>query len=331
MLAAVTTKYGSPNVLKISEVTKPKAKPNEVVVRVHASSVTAADMMMRRGSPYYGRLFLGLLKPKNSVSGTGFAGEVETIGSEVSKFNIGDRVFGETVFGFGSNAEFTCVPQDGIIMKMPEDISFDAASLLCDGPLTSMNFLKRLVDVKPGQRVLINGASGSLGTAAVQLAKYYGAHVTGVCSSANETMVKSLGADQVIDYTKMDFTKTDQTWDVIYDTVGKSSFSKCKSVLTANGHYLSPVLDGTLWSMLWTSMFGTKKAKFSATGVLPKPVLKLLLADVRELIVSGDLEVVIDRRYRLDQIVEAHQYVDGGHKKGNVVLEGLDNGELFFS
>ena len=331
MLAAVTTKYGPPSVLKISEITKPIPKPIDVVVRVHASSVTAADMMMRRGAPYYGRLFLGIFKPKNSTSGTGFAGVVETIGSEVSEFSVGDRVFGETIFGFGSNAEFTSVPQDGLIMKMPENISFDAASTLCDGPLTSMNFLKRLVDVKSGQRVLINGASGSLGTAAVQLAKHYGAHVTGVCSSANETMVKSLGADQVIDYTKVDFTKTDQTWDVIYDTVGKSSFSNCKPVLSTNGSYLSPVLGGTLWSMLWTSMFGTKKAKFSATGVLPKSILKQLLGDVSDLIISGDLEVIIDRRYRLDQIVEAHQYVDGGHKRGNVVLEGLDNGELFYS
>lgn len=331
MLAAVTTKYGSPDVLEISDVIKPKPKSNEVIVRVHASSVTAADIMMRRGAPYYGRLFLGIFKPKNSISGTGFAGEIEAIGSQVTEFHIGDRVFGETVFGFGSNAEYTCIPQDGLIMKMPENISFDAAASVCDGPLTSLNFLKRLVDVKFGQRILINGASGSLGTAAVQLAKHYGAHVTGVCSASNEIMVKSLGADQVIDYTKVDFTKIDQTWDVIYDTVGKSSFSRCKPVLTANGSYLSPVLDGTIWSMLWTSMFGTKKAKFSATGVLPQPVLKQLFGEVRELIVFGNLEFIIDRRYRLDEIAEAHRYVESGHKRGNVVLQGIDNGELFFS
>jgi NADPH:quinone reductase-like Zn-dependent oxidoreductase len=326
MLAAVTTKYGPPNVLKLTELARPMPKPDEVIVRVHASSVTAADMMMRRGAPYYGRLFLGILKPRNRISGTGFAGEIEAIGSEVSNFKTGDMVFGETVFGFGSNAEYTCVPQDGLIMKMPEDLSFDAAATICDGPLTSMNFLKRLVDIKSGQRVLINGASGSLGTAAVQLAKLYGAHVTGVCSSSNDSMVRSLGADLIIDYAKVDFTKTDQTWDIIYDTVGKSSFSKCKSALTTNGNYLSPVLGGTLWSMLWTSKFGNKKARFSATGLLPKPVLKQLLGEVRNLIKAGNLEVIIDRRYRLDQIIEAHRYVEGGHKRCNVVLAGFDNG-----
>ena len=322
MLAAVTTKYGPPNVLKLMELSCPKPKPNEVVIQVRASSVTAADTLMRSGTPYFGRLFLGILKPKKSVSGTGFAGKIEAIGSKVSAFKIGDSVFGETVFGFGSNAEFTCVPQDGLIMKMPEHLSFDAAATICDGPLTSMNFLKRLVDIKAGQRVLINGASGSLGTAAVQLAKYYGAHVTGVCSLSNDSLVRSLGADQVIDYAKVDFTKTNLAWAIIYDTVGKSSFSMCKSALTPNGIYLSPVLDGTLCSMFWTSMFGKKKAKFSATGVLPKAVLKQLLFEVRNLIKTGKLDIVIDRRYRLDRIVEAHQYVEGGHKKGNVVLEG---------
>lgn len=331
MLASLTQKYGSPEVLKVTQVPKPKAKPNEIVVRVHASSVTAADMMMRRGAPIYGRLFLGILKPKNKISGTGFAGEIEELGSHVRNFKVGDRVFGETVFGFGSNAEFTCIPQEGLIMQMPEQLSFDAAATICDGPLTSMNFLKRLVDLRPGQRVLINGASGSLGTAAVQLAKYYAAHVTGVCSTSNQGMVSSIGADQIIDYTKVDFTKSHQTWDVIYDTVGKSSFSQCKQVLSENGTYLSPVLGGTLFSMLWTSVFSSKKAKFSATGTLSKSILKQLLGKVIELVKSGNLDVIIDKRYQLDQIVEAHRYVETGHKKGNVILNGANGGELYGS
>lgn len=320
MLASVTTKYGSAEVLVVTQVDKPSPQPKEIVVKVAASSVTAADIMMRRGSPWYGRLFLGLLKPKNRISGTGFAGEVSEVGALVENFKIGDRVFGETVFGHGSNAEYTCVPSDGIIMKIPESISFEEAATVCDGPLTSMNFLTRLVNLRPGQRVLINGASGSLGTAAVQLAKTRKLHVTAVCSASNAQMVRSLGADEVIDYNTFDFKKSGSKWDVIYDTVGKSSFAKCRSVLTSNGAYLSPILGGTVWAMLWTKLFGTQKAYFSATGVLPKPVLKGLLAEVQEHIIQGDLKMMIDRDYPLDQVVDAHRYVETGHKKGNVVL-----------
>lgn len=320
MLASVTTKYGSPEVLSVTQVDKPTPQPNEIIVHVAASSVTAADIMMRRGSSWYGRLFLGLFKPKNSVSGTGFAGEVSAVGTQVENFKIGDRVFGESVFGHGSNAEFTCIPCDGIVTNIPDGVSLEAAATVCDGPLTSMNFLTRLVNLRPGQRVLINGASGSLGTAAVQLAKNLGVHVTAVCSASNEEMVRALGADEVIDYNDVDFTISGKRWDVIYDTVGKSSFAKCKPVLTNGGAYLSPVLGGTVWAMLWTSLFGTKKAHFSATGALPKPVLKALLRDVRERLDHGDLEMVIDRKYQLDQVVEAHRYVETGHKKGNVVL-----------
>ncbi|PLW75927.1 NAD(P)-dependent alcohol dehydrogenase [Cohaesibacter celericrescens] len=322
MLAAVATKYGPADVLKLRQIAQPTPKPDEVIVRVEASSVTAADVMMRRGVPYIGRLFLGILKPKNSISGTGFAGTVQALGSQVHAFRVGDRVFGETILGHGANAEYTCVPQDGLIMHLPDNVPFTDGATLCDGFLTSMNFLKRLVDVKSGQRVLINGASGSLGTAAIQIARYFGAHVTGVSSASNHDLVASLGANQVIDYNSVDFTQSEQNWDVIYDTVGKSSFDKCKAVLSENGKYLSPILGGTLCSMLQTKLFGTKQALFSATGLLPQPVLKKLLVQVRDLRASEELRVFIDRQYQFDQIIEAHRYVEGGHKKGNVLLQG---------
>jgi NADPH:quinone reductase-like Zn-dependent oxidoreductase len=208
-----------------------------------------------------------------------------------------------------------------VLVLKPEHITHEEASSICDGPLTSWNFLKGMAKVKYGQSVLIHGASGSLGTAAVQLAKHLGANVTGVCSTKNMEMVTSLGAATVIDYSKIDFTKTGQTYDIIFDTVGKSSFLKCKKALNKNGIYLSPVLSlSLLFQMLRTTMFGNKKAKFSATGTKPISVLRLLLKELNELLESGQLKTVIDRCYTLEEISEAHQYVDTGHKRGNVVV-----------
>jgi NADPH:quinone reductase-like Zn-dependent oxidoreductase len=321
MRAIVTTKYGSPEVFQLTEFEKPTPQDNEVLVKVKAASVTAADTMMRKGSPYFGRLFIGLKKPKNPIPGTGFAGEIEALGKNVSLFQTGDPVFGEVLFSLGTNAEYVCVPEDALIMKKPNNINFEEAATICDGALTSMNFLKNLVNIQRGQKVLINGASGSLGTAAIQLAKYFGAEVTGVCSTANLEMVKSLGANKVIDYTKEDFTKSDETYDIIYDTVGKSSFAKSKSALASNGVYLSPVLSLSLFfQMIVTSIFGNKKAKFDATGVRPIPELRKMLQDIKEIIKEGNLKTVIDRVYPLEKIKEAHQYIDMGHKKGNVVV-----------
>ncbi|MCR9290327.1 MAG: NAD(P)-dependent alcohol dehydrogenase [Bacteroidetes bacterium] len=321
MRAIVTTKYGSPEVFQLTEFEKPTPQDNEVLVKVKAASVTAADTMMRKGSPYFGRLFIGLKKPKNPIPGTGFAGEIEALGKNVSLFQKGDPVFGEVLFSLGTNAEYVCVPEDALIMKKPNNITFEEAATICDGALTSMNFLKNLVNIQRGQKVLINGASGSLGTAAIQLAKYFGAEVTGVCSTANLEMVKSLGANKVIDYTKEDFTKSDETYDIIYDTVGKSSFAKSKSALASNGVYLSPVLSLSLFfQMIVTSIFGNKKAKFDATGVRPIPELRKMLQDIKEIIKEGNLKTVIDRVYPLEKIKEAHQYIDMGHKKGNVVV-----------
>jgi NADPH:quinone reductase-like Zn-dependent oxidoreductase len=320
MKAIVCTKYGSPEVLQLQEVEKPAPKNNEVLIKVYASSVTAADGMIRKGEPFYGRLFLGLTKPKHAISGTGFSGVIESVGKDVKKFKKGDQVFGESLLDFGANAEYLCVLENSLLEKKPKNMTHEEAAPVCDGALTSYNFLKLIGKIERGKKVLINGASGSLGTAAVQLAKYYEAKVTGVCSTTNVELVKSLGADQVVDYTKEDFTKSGKTYDIIYDTIGTSSFLKCKASLTENGSYLSPVLGmPLLFQMLWTSIIGNKKAKFSATGILPLPKLQVLFNELIQLIELGKVKSHIDKRYQLEQIVEAHHYVETGRKKGNVV------------
>lgn len=277
---------------------------------------------MRRAEPFISRFFLGFSKPKNPITGTGFAGTVEATGNAVTLFQTGDRVFGETGVNFSANAEYVCVPEDGVLTTMPANMRFEDAAPVSDGALTSLNFLREMAKIQRGQKVLINGASGSLGTSAVQLAKYFGAEVTGVCGPANAAMVKSLGADHVIDYTKEDFTTTGQTYDIIFDTVGKRSFSSCKKALTKTGIYLSPVLGFSLLvQMLRTSMVGSKKAMFSATGLRPAPELRVLLQELKALMAAGQLQTIIDKQYPLEQTADAHRYVDMGHKKGNVVIK----------
>ncbi len=321
MKAIVCTKYGPPEVLKLKEVEKPVPHDYEVLIKVHAASVTTADCMMRRGQPFYGRLVIGLVRPKNPITGTGFAGVIEDAGKRVTLFKKGDSVFGETGVSFGTNAEYVCLPEDGLITTLPDNISWDEAAPICDGALTSWSFLKDIGKIQQGQKVLINGASGSLGSSAIQIARYFGAEVTGVCSTSNLDMVTSLGADRVVDYTKDDFTKNGQTYDIIFDTIGKSSFSRCKDSLTKYGVYLSPVLGiPLLLRMMWTSKFSSKKAKFSATGLRPVPELRVLLNEIKMLIEAKELKLVIDRRCTLEQTAEAHKYVETGHKKGNVVI-----------
>lgn len=321
MKAIITTKYGSPNVLQLRNIEKPVPKDNEVLIKIHAATITTAETMMRTGYPLIGRLFMGLTKPKHAVSGSGFAGKIEGIGKKVQLFKIGDSVFGESLFHFGTYAEYVCIQEEGIIALKPENITYEDAAVVGDGPITSLNFLKKLARLQPGQRILINGASGSLGTAAVQLAKHYGAEITAVCSTRNLDLVKSLGADNVIDYTQEDFTINDKTYDVIYDTIGKSSFSKCKSSLTEKGAYISPVLGlPLLFQMLKTAIFGSKKALFSATGTLPVSTIRTFLQEIKKLMETGQLRSVIDKRYSLEQVAEAHRYIEKGHKTGNVVL-----------
>ena len=322
MKAVIVTKYGSPEVLELKEVAKPTPKDNEVLIKINATAVTTADSMMRRADPYISRFFLGFNRPKKPIIGTGMAGEIEAIGKDVTLFKVGDQVFGLTGLNFSANAEYVCLDEQGVLVHKPTNMTFEEAAPVCDGALTSFNFLRDIANVQPGQKVLINGASGSLGTSAIQLAKLFGAKVTGVCGPKNLNMVTALGADYVIDYHKEDFTKNGQTYDVIFDTVGKSSFSKCKNSLTENGQYLSPVLTvPLLFQMMGTSLFGTKKAKFSATGIRPVPELRALLGELTELFKAGEITSVMDRVYSLTQVVDAHRYVDSGHKRGNIAIK----------
>lgn len=321
MKAIVATAYGAPSIFQLQDVNRPAVKPNGVLVKIHATTVTRADAMMRTGKPYIGRLMVGLFKPKNKIWGTSFAGVVEAVGTEVSHFKIGDKVFGENVESFGAYAEYITVAEDGTIAHLPDTLSFEEAAGMGDGPVTSFNFLRNVGNIKAGQKVLINGASGSLGTAAVQLAKQCGAEVTAVCSTRNIGLVKSLGADHVIDYTKQDFAQSGNTYDLIYDTVGKRSYKDCKRALTENGKYLSPVLSfGLLLQMMWTSNFSSKKAKFAATGMLKASEIRAMITQLIDIMREGKLKTIIDRQYPLEKVAEAHTYVDAGHKKGNVVI-----------
>lgn len=321
MQAVVQEQYGGPEVLRVDDVPKPSPKDNELLIRVHSVPITAAGGFMRTGTPYLGRLAIGLFKPKHNIPGVGFSGEVESMGDEVQGYQIGDKVFGETLFNQGTHAEYVCVPQNDVITKKPENITHAEAAPIIDGHLTSMNYLSQVYELKAGEKILIIGASGALGTAAVQIAKEMGAHVTGVCSQANIALVKALGADEVIDYKKEDFSAQDEKYDVIYDTVAKSDFNTSKSVLAERGVYMCPVLSFSLFRQsICTSLFGKKKARFSATGIVPKQELKEMLARIRTMISEEKLRTHIDRKYELAQVSEAHRYVDTGHKRGNVVL-----------
>jgi len=325
MKAIVCTKYGPPEVLQLKEVEKPTPKDNEVLIRIYAVPVTTEDPLNRKGEPVYARVFTGLTRPKNPILGAEFAGEIEAVGKDVRQFKEGDPVLGSTGTDFGCYAEYVCMPEEGLLARKPVNVTYEEASTFF-GALTAWNFLKDQANIQGGQKVLINGASGAVGTAAVQLARFFGAKVTGVCSTANLEIVRSLGANNVIDYTKEDFTKSGQTYDIIFDAAGKSSFSRCKGSLTQQGIYLSTIPTLTiLLQMIWTSRIGSKKAKFSATGLRPVPVRLIFLKELVELIEAGKIESVIDRRYPFEQIAEAHRYVETGRKKGNVVLTVAQN------
>jgi len=304
-------------------VVKPVPKDNEVLIKIHATSVTSGDCRMRRADPFAVRFFNGLTRPKKiTVLGNELAGEIEAVGKDVKLFKTGDQVFGQTGLHLGANAEYICLPEDGTLVIKPTNLTYEEAASIPFGGGTALHFLRKgNIGTSPAlparQKVLIYGASGSLGTASVQLASYFGAEVTGVCSSANAELVKSLGADKVIDYTLEDFTKSGEHYDIIFDTVGKSPFSGCVRSLTPKGVYLravhmtfSPLVRG-----LWTSMTSSRKV---IGGVAAER--KENLGFLKGLIEAGRLKPVIDRRYPLEQIAEAHRYVDKGHKRGNVVI-----------
>jgi NADPH:quinone reductase-like Zn-dependent oxidoreductase len=321
MKAMVCTAYGSADVLQLQEVEKPTPEHDQVLIKVFATTVNIGDCRVRSFDvpppfwiPY--RIQLGLGKLRQPILGAVVAGEVEAVGKEVKRFRQGDQVYGMDIDGRGAHAEYMCRSEEGALARKPANMTYEEAAAIPHGTLTALTFLREKGKVQSGQRVLINGASGAVGTAAVQLARHFGAEVTGVCSTTNLELVKSLGADKVIDYRTEDFTKSGQTYDIIFDAVGKSSFSRCRDSLEPSGIYLAtdPKLTVVL-SMLWTLMIGAKKAIW-ALGPERAEDLEYLT----ELIEAGKLRAVIDRRYRLEQIAEAHRYVESGHAKGNVVI-----------
>ncbi len=307
MRAVVCTRYGPPEVLQVREVEKPTPKDNQILVRVFATTVTSGDVRLRKADPFIVRFFAGLTKPRRPILGSDLAGVVEAVGKDVSQFKAGDKVFG---LGVRTYAEYACLKGDGPRAIKPANMSFEEAAAIPWGAGCSLYFLRR-GGIRAGQKVLVYGASGSLGTAAVQLAKHFGADVTGVCSTANLGLVKSLGADKVIDYTKEDFTSP-ATYDLIYHTVGEVSFSKGLRSLKKGGVYVSALL---LAPILRRLRAGGKKVIGGIAKVKAEDMVF-----IRELVESGKLRAVIDKRYPFEQIGEAHRYAERGHKKGNVVI-----------
>ena len=331
MKAILHTKFGSPDELQLKEIDKPVPKDNEVLINIHATTVTSTDCNVRNFT-FVPALFLiparimfGVFKPKINILGFDLAGEIEAVGKDVKRFKEGDQIFGTSGTAFGAHAEYKCMPEDGVLTIKPANMAWEEAAAVFLGAHTALFFLRDKGNIQAGQKILIYGASGGVGTFAVQLAKYFGANVTGVCSTNNIEMVKSLGADKVIDYTKEDFTKNDETYDLIFDTVGKISFSRCKGSLKQKGVFLAALMGlAEIIQILWTSMTGGKKVQ---SGVAVERVEDLEF--FKKLIDEGKLKSVIDRCYPLEQTAEAFLYVEKGHKKGNVVItlekEGLDD------
>lgn len=315
MKAVVYKKYGPPEVLHMAEVPKPRPGEDELLIKVRATTVTAGDWRMRKADPFLARLFNGLLRPRKvNILGFEIAGDVEAVGGSVRDYKIGDPVFASCGLGFGGYAEYKCLPAH-VVTPKPVSISYEEAAAMPIGGTTALRYLRE-GHISSGQEVLIYGASGSVGTYAVQLAKHFGACVTGVCSTSNVEMVKSLGADEVIDYTRDDFTRRGKTYDIVFDAVGKSPFRKTLRMVKSGGYFLlgsASLVDN--FHKSWANLTGDRKV-ISGTAKQKKDDLGFLIS----LFEKGDLKVVIDRKYPLAGIVEAHHYVQKGHKKGNVIV-----------
>jgi NADPH:quinone reductase-like Zn-dependent oxidoreductase len=322
MRAAVRTRYGPPDVVRVLEVEKPAAKDHEVLVRVHATTVNRTDCGLRAAKPFIYRFFLGLRRPRLTVLGNEFAGQVEAVGTGVRSFEVGDRVFGFSGTWFGAHAEYLTMPEDGLLATMPADLSYEEAAPGTEGSLYALSLI-RTAKLQRGQGVLVNGATGAIGSAAVQLLRDMGAMVTAVCGAEHMELVRGLGADRVIDYTADDFTRDGQRYDVVLDAVGKSSFGRCRRLLKPGGLYLStdlgPLSQNPVLALV-TPLFGGRRVRFPIPRQDQGTVTYL-----KERIESGAFKPLIDRRYRLDQIVEAYRYVETGRKVGSVVIT-IDSG-----
>src|ERR1700694_1069638 len=316
MRAVVHDRYGPPDVLRLEDVERPVPRADEVLVKIHATTVTRSDCGVRAAKPFLIRIFFGLRRPKQRILGTELAGEVEEVGAAVSQVAVGDQVFGSTsAFKSGAHAEFIAMRESAPLALKPAGMAFEDAAAVTDGAILALMCLEA-AHISKGQRILVYGASGSIGTAGVQLAKHFGAGVTAVCNTKHLELVRSLGADTVIDYTKDDFTKNGETYDVIFDAVGKHSFSRCKDSLKPGGRYLAT--DGFRNLLLgpWTALFSDKRVVFQ----IPPRYAKEDLIFLKELIEAGKYRAVIDRSYPLEDVVEAARYVETQQKTGNVVL-----------
>ncbi|MEM8965030.1 MAG: NAD(P)-dependent alcohol dehydrogenase [Bacteroidota bacterium] len=323
MKAIVFKRYGEPEVLQVAEVEKPIPKINEVLVRIYATSVTAEDPKMRGFNhppllKFPVGLMFGFKKPRNSVLGIEFSGVIETVGSAVKGYEVGDHVFGYTGLGFGAYAEYKCMPENGLLYLKPENLTFEESACIVNGSLSAMVYLMKKGKIKNGDKVLINGASGSVGTAAVQLAKYFGAIITGVCSTKNVEFVKSIGADVVIDYTKQDFTQSDEKYDLIFDTIGKTFMKKCMNLLKPKGKYMLTEFGLThILAAIFTFLFKNRKIIVASSNFYWKKEDLIFLKEIAE---KGYLKPVVDKSFPLEKIVDAHKYVELGHKVGNVAI-----------
>ncbi len=315
MKAAVHERYGPPEVLRVEDVERPVPKDDEVLIKVHATTVSRTDVALRAGEPFLSRFITGVRRPKRTILGSDLAGVVETVGAAVTEFKVGDRVFGINPWKFGAHAEFMCMRASGPLASMPAGLPFDEAAAIPDGAILALNAL-RPARLHKGQMMLVYGASGSIGSAGVQLAKFFGAHVTGVCLAPNVDMVQSLGVDEVINSTTEAFTKSGQTYDAILDAVGNLTFHQCRDSLKPGGVYLAT--DGLRNLVLspWTARIGNKRVRFP----IPPKFTKQDVVFLRSIIEAGKYRAVIDRRYPLDQVVEATRYVESKHKIGSVVL-----------